>query len=245
MPLATRTWGEGPVRIGLIHGMAGSAELWTDFAELVAARHDATVIAVDLRGHGATGPAPGTSPAYRVADFAGDVVAALPGGLDVVVGHSLGGRVLAAAVDRLAPGRAIYLDPAFSLPLTGTRLGRLLVGARVSTSAAAWQLARVPAVRPELRARFARASAAWDRRTVAGVTPDLLSPIEVAPPVVPSVLVPSARSIMTRPRLARALADAGWRVEVLARSAHDLPGLHPRETADLLADDLGAVGGRR
>ena len=74
-------------------------------------RPAATVTTVDLRGHGASD----RSDDYGIDAFADDLVETLPTGLDLVVGHSLGGTVLERAVGRLAPAHALYLDPGFRL----------------------------------------------------------------------------------------------------------------------------------
>jgi pimeloyl-ACP methyl ester carboxylesterase len=79
-------------------------------------------VAIDARGHGRSGRAPG---AYRVADYVPDLVDYLRRGLSepaIVIGHSLGGN-LAAAVAAEAPERvrAVVLeDP--PLVMAGPRL---------------------------------------------------------------------------------------------------------------------------
>jgi len=109
--LHTKQYGGGSKRIALIHGVSGDHRMFHDLTDRLTAR-DYTVIGVDLRGHG-------ESPhvdSYEISDFADDLVETLPRGLDVVVGHSLGGVVLIEAVERLQPKRAIYLDPAWFVP---------------------------------------------------------------------------------------------------------------------------------
>ena len=77
---------------------------------------------VDLRGHGASD----RSDVYTVEAFADDLVETLPTGLDLVVGHSLGGTVLERAVGRLAPAPRALPRPGFRLKLPTEGLaGRL------------------------------------------------------------------------------------------------------------------------
>ena len=121
MRLATATHGDGPRRIALVHGLSADGALWHGLTERIVADGGATVTTVDLRGHGASD----RSDVYTVEAFADDLVETLPTGLDLVVGHSLGGTVLERAVARLAPAHALYLDPGFRLrsPREGLRAG--------------------------------------------------------------------------------------------------------------------------
>jgi pimeloyl-ACP methyl ester carboxylesterase len=111
--LATREYGSGSKRIALLHGVSGNHRMFQDLIDRLTER-DYTVIGVDLRGHGDSPHAD----SYEVSDFADDVVETLPAGLDVIAGHSLGGVVLIEAVERLRPERAIYLDPAWFVPVS-------------------------------------------------------------------------------------------------------------------------------
>lgn len=237
MKLATRTWGAGTREIALVHGINGTGELWHDFAELIAAEHDVTVTAVDLRGHGDSRRAD----SYRLGDFSGDLVDTLPAGLDVIIGHSLGGRVLADAVGRLRPARAVYLDPGFRMTLPATGLGNLLLrrGPGVGALVAALFSHGTPGLSPENRARARRSTARWDRRMTREVLVDLTAnPLPVAPPVVPSTVVPSEGSPLLKPAHLDELRAAGWDVRPFPSSKHDMATLNPRGTADLLADLL-------
>lgn len=94
----------------LVHGLLSDHGAWCRVApELVARGY--RVLMPDLRGHG-------QSPRgeYTPHAWAGDLVDTLPSGVDLAVGHSLGGMALALAVDRLAPRRAVYVDPAWKIP---------------------------------------------------------------------------------------------------------------------------------
>jgi pimeloyl-ACP methyl ester carboxylesterase len=89
--LNLRTWGDGPRRILLLHGIGSNAAGWwrlgPDLAEAGWA-----VTAPDLRGHGDS-PSGGEP---TLAACAADVLG-LGGGWDVVQGHSLGGAVALVA----------------------------------------------------------------------------------------------------------------------------------------------------
>ncbi|HUU61825.1 MAG TPA: alpha/beta hydrolase [Acidimicrobiia bacterium] len=110
--LQVRTWGAGPRRILLLHGISSSADGWWRLASDLADR-GWSVTAPDLRGHG-------RSPAgedYLLPSYATDVLA-LGDGWDAVLGHSLGGAVAVLASTR-NPAWAVRLvlqDPALILP---------------------------------------------------------------------------------------------------------------------------------
>jgi pimeloyl-ACP methyl ester carboxylesterase len=93
----------------LIHGVTSSSRTWWRVGPALAAR-GFQVVAVDLRGHGAS---PRTAAGLSAADLAADVVATVEGPVDLLVGHSLGALVaLELAVRR--PGfarRLVVEDP--------------------------------------------------------------------------------------------------------------------------------------
>ncbi len=99
-----------PRRALVLHGLGSDARtMWQVTGRLVEAGFE--VHAVDLRGHG-------RSPAaerYAVEDMIEDV-ALLGGGWDLVVGHSLGGAILAnLLVEDGYAARAVLLDPALTV----------------------------------------------------------------------------------------------------------------------------------
>ncbi|MDH2444572.1 alpha/beta hydrolase [Amnibacterium sp. CER49] len=240
MHLAVTTEGDGPVRVALVHGVVGSSLGWHD---LVAAAEAAepgrcTFLLPDLRGHGASARAD----RYRMTDFASDLVETLPTGLDCVVGHSLGGRVLADAVAALQPERAVYLDPGFTvgLPTTGP------------AAALFWHL---PGLGPVLNRLYrqtdrrwgadnrARARAGHRRFDSAALLPVLRDaaehPVVPAPPAVPSTVVLTDDGFRVVPdALLAALTDAGWDVRRLPGVRHDLHLQAPERTYELIRDLL-------
>jgi pimeloyl-ACP methyl ester carboxylesterase len=82
--------GSGPVLL-LIHGMAGALDTWRSVIEPLA--RDATVLAVDLPGHGSSSPGGGDYSLGSLATFLRDVLLALGHDRVTLVGHSLGGGI--------------------------------------------------------------------------------------------------------------------------------------------------------
>jgi hypothetical protein len=103
-------------------------------------------------------------------------------GVELAVGHSLGGLVLARVVDRVRPARAVYVDPAWA-PLPGPEAVDYFRGQK------SWSVERLAAEQPRWPAKAVRhkhaALARWDPDSLAvavgfpGYRP--------APPTVPSL----------------------------------------------------------
>ena len=112
LALACNSWGPGPPRVLLIHGLSSAGPVWRRVGEeLAAAGHSS--LAPDLRGHGASPR--GTR--YRIEDYTADVLHSCRGPWDLVVGHSLGGAVAVfaqEAVPRFA-ARLLLIDPAIDV----------------------------------------------------------------------------------------------------------------------------------
>ena len=111
---------EGGPPVLLLHGVTRRWQDWLTVLPGLAPRWQA--FALDLRGHGKSDRTPG---AYRIADYVPDVVDFLRRGLDepaIVIGHSLGANVAAAAAAE-APERVRALvleDP--PLEMAGPRI---------------------------------------------------------------------------------------------------------------------------
>lgn len=82
--------GSGPVLL-LIHGMAGALGTWRSVIDPLA--RNATVLAVDLPGHGASSPGGGDYSLGSLAAGLRDVLTALGHDRATLVGHSLGGGI--------------------------------------------------------------------------------------------------------------------------------------------------------
>lgn len=109
MKLNTHVWGSGDRTALLVHGIMSDHRTWRRVGPALADL-GYRVIGVDLRGHGESGRG-----AYSAEIFADDLVETLPAGAELAIGHSLGGMALSLAVERLAPVRAVYSDPAWAL----------------------------------------------------------------------------------------------------------------------------------
>ena len=233
MRLAQREWGNGSRTLAIVHGINGSAALWQWFAEQLVERFDYHVVAVDLRGHGASGRASG----YRLDDFAADLVESLPAGLDVVLGHSLGGRIVERALPTLKPARAIYLDPGFAVGMPAFVRNAPGLQAFISRMLAISAPGVPVAARPLKR----QTTSEWDRRMSRQIVLDLAdNHVAVAAPLVPSTVLLSHRSPLVPARYAARLREVGWDIRVFPRAKHDMYLLDPTGTIDRLEDVLSA-----
>lgn len=88
--IAYEVTGDGPPLV-LVHGITESRRGWDPLVPALAEDH--TVVALDVRGHGESGPA-ATYDTRAMADDVAAVVAPLDLGPPVVVGHSMGGIVV-------------------------------------------------------------------------------------------------------------------------------------------------------
>jgi lipase len=113
LSLAAHEWGKAgsPVLVCL-HGVTNQGRHFAGLAERLADRFH--VVALDLRGHGAST----WEPPWHLEQHVTDVLAAAPAEPAVWLGHSFGGRiayeVAAAAPDRVE--RLVLLDPAIRIP---------------------------------------------------------------------------------------------------------------------------------
>ncbi|MEU1227796.1 alpha/beta fold hydrolase [Streptomyces sp. NPDC005828] len=217
MRLHTTTWGSGDRTALLVHGIMADHRTWRQVGPALAER-GYRVIAVDLRGHGASDRAAGPE-AYRPQDHADDLVASLPAGADLAVGHSLGGLVLAGAVERLAPARAVYSDPAWHLAAgpCGYRAdlfvrGKSMTREQIRGFNPHWSDEDVDVEMASVRD--------WDERSAHGLTPFVGADLWPARPVVPSLVTLADPSTLVRPEHARMLADRGFEVRTVKGAGH-------------------------
>ncbi|MEI7032841.1 alpha/beta fold hydrolase [Streptomyces pratensis] len=207
MRLATRVWGDGPRTAVLVHGIMTDSRTWNRVAPAVADR-GYRVIAVDLRGHGASG----RGETYTPAALAVDLLDTLPPAPDLAIGHSLGSAALLLSLPRLRCARAVHCDPAWlSRP-------RDLAALRAVKHA----------TRQELRAAHPRwhddditaehdALAAWDPGSVAALAhlPGL-----PAAPAVPSLVLLADPSERVPPAVAATLRRRGWHTRTVDGAGH-------------------------
>lgn len=108
--------GSGGIPVVFVHGLAGDHSVWA--AQLAHLRRSRRAVALDLHGMGES--APSASGDYSIGSFAADVAAVvveLRLGRVVLVGHSMGGHVI-AAVAAARPGMVaglLFDDPAGDL----------------------------------------------------------------------------------------------------------------------------------
>ncbi|MEU8471079.1 alpha/beta hydrolase [Streptomyces sp. NPDC029006] len=214
MRLHTHEWGTGDRIAVLVHGIMSDHRTWHRVAPVLADK-GYRVIAVDLRGHGASGR--GT---YSPEHWADDLVETLPAGAELAMGHSLGAMVLAGAVERLAPARAVYCDPAWEVR-------EKLVAA--SAYFAAFKTAGRSMIR-NLNPRWddvdvdveLAALAAWDPATAA-VLPGIYAVGRTpARPVVPSLVLLAGAGELHRAGLDAELVRRGFEMRTVEGAGHTL-----------------------
>lgn len=108
MRLHTREWGSGDQVAVLVHGMMGESRQFWEVGPALAKR-GFHAIAVDLPGHGHSG----RCLSGGMAAFADGLVESVPERPSLAIGQSLGAMVIANALPRLKPERAVYVDIPF------------------------------------------------------------------------------------------------------------------------------------
>lgn len=207
MRLATRVWGKGPRTAVLVHGIMTDSRTWNRAAPAVADR-GYRVIAVDLRGHGASDH----GEIYTPAALAADLLETLPAGPDLAIGHSLGSAALLLAVPGLRCARAVHCDPAW------VRRPRDPAALR-AVKHATWKEIRAAHPRwhdDDITAEH-QALATWDPRSV-----DALAHLPGLPPapVVPSLILLADPSERIPPVAATTLRRRGWYTRTVRGAGH-------------------------
>ncbi|HET6859675.1 MAG TPA: alpha/beta fold hydrolase [Streptomyces sp.] len=215
MQLHTHTWGEGDRLALLIHGMMADHRTWRRVGPALAAK-GYRVIAVDLRGHGASARG-----AYSPEAFADDVVETLPAGAELAVGHSLGGLTLSLAVDRLRPARAVYADPAWHLAAPGEGFGpdvfaqfKAAPRERIAAMNPRWDEEDVTIELETVRM--------WDEASALGLAS--LTGVDLLPakPVVPSLVQLADPSFLIDAAKAALLEERGFEVRTVRGAGHTI-----------------------
>jgi pimeloyl-ACP methyl ester carboxylesterase len=222
MKLTVHTTGSGSKSVALFHGISGEAAMFADLTQILADRFDYTVYGVDLRGHGDSPRAD----SYSLPELADDVVDSLPTGLDLVMGHSLGGRVLLDSVGRLLPRRAVYLDPALRVASSASvTAGRANVGEHEDGSPFSTEelTAANPGWGPANIERARTSHSHWD----ASMFEQLMSGVAEAnapagTPAVPSLILLAENSPLIDASFADELSAVGWEVRVQKGAGHNL-----------------------
>jgi len=154
--IAYETHGSGEPTLILVHGWSCDARYWREQLTHFAARH--RVVTVDLAGHGHSGAGRDD---YTMSSFGEDVRAvadAVGGDRLILVGHSMGGLVVAEAA-RLLPGRVLGLIGVDSLhdlgfPVTKEHAAEIIAPLEADFPAACRQFA-ASMIRPGMDADLA------------------------------------------------------------------------------------------
>ncbi|MFD5872677.1 alpha/beta fold hydrolase [Streptomyces sp. NPDC060322] len=207
MKLATAVWGNGPRTAVLVHGIMTDSGTWNRVAPAVADR-GYRLIAVDLRGHGASGH----SETYTPEVLAADLLETLPPDPDLAIGHSLGSAALLLAMPRLRCARAVHCDPAW------VRRPRDLAALR-AVKHATWHELRTAHPRwhdDDITAEL-RALATWDPESVAALAhlPGLPTT-----PAAPSLVLLADPSERIPPVAAATLRRSGWYTRTVDGAGH-------------------------
>ncbi|GEB55622.1 alpha/beta fold hydrolase [Streptomyces gardneri] len=219
MRLHTTTWGSGDRTALLVHGLMADHRTWRRVGPALASR-GYRVMAVDLRGHGASARAAGPEE-YRPEDYADDLVETLPAGADLAVGHSLGGLALARAVERLKPARAVYSDPAWHLksgpfgyvPELFVR-GKSLSRDFVKEFNPGWSDDDLDTEMESVRV--------WDERSAYGLVDVVGTDMWPAHPVVPSLVTLADPSALIPAGDAAMLEGRGFTLRTVAGAGHTI-----------------------
>ncbi|MFF0226788.1 alpha/beta fold hydrolase [Streptomyces sp. NPDC004629] len=214
MKLHTRQWGEGDRVAVLVHGIMADHRTWRRVGPALADR-GYRVVAVDLRGHGASGRGE-----YSADSWAGDLVDTLAAAPELAIGHSLGAMALAGAVERLAPGRAVYCDPAWEMrPEAGAGAARFAAFKdatrdMITSLNPRWEEADVEVELATL--------AAWDPRTAQAIAAVYAVSRTPARAVVPSLVLTADPSTLVSAELQGRLTRSGFEVRTVGGAGHTL-----------------------
>ncbi|MEV6953636.1 alpha/beta hydrolase [Streptomyces sp. NPDC051183] len=215
MQLHTETWGEGDRVALLIHGIMADHRTWRRVGPALADR-GYRVIAVDLRGHGASGRGE-----YSPELYADDVVETLPVGAELAIGHSLGGLTLSLAVARLRPERAVFSDPGWYLTSPDPDFGlealarfKAAPKEQIRAMNPRWEEADVDIELETL--------AVWDESTALSLAPLIGVDLMPTAPVVPSLVQLADPSFLITEERAALLKERGFEVRSVAGAGHTI-----------------------
>lgn len=215
MRLHTHTWGTGERIALLVHGIMADHRTWRRVGPALAAL-GYRAVAVDLAGHGESPR--GDRAAYVPERLADDLVETLPAGAELAVGHSLGGLALSLAAERLAPRRAVYVDPAWRLSV-GEGLGpEVFAEFKYATRA------QIRMLNPRWDAEDvdieAATLAAWDEESARALAPYSGRDLSPAAPAVKSLVTLADPSHLVPPEAAADLVARGFEVRTVEGAGH-------------------------
>ncbi|MBX6385451.1 MAG: alpha/beta hydrolase [Microbispora sp.] len=198
--------------------MMGDSRSWGEIGPVLAAR-GYRVIAVDLPGHGRSA----ADPEADMESFATSLLESVPARPALAIGHSLGGSVLAAAVERLRPERVVYVETPFGPGRESLDVAAFT--AELEASKAARTAESLRRDRPWWSERdvAAEADAArlFDVATMVSVHAKRVGGPDNTPPLVaPSLLVLAEPSAYVPPEAADRLRKAGFEVRTIPGAGH-------------------------
>lgn len=220
MILHSRQWGSGDRVAVLLHGMMGDSGGWWQVGPALAER-GYRVIAVDLPGHG-------RSPRSEHADlesFVSSLLESVPAEPALAMGHSMGGSVLAAAVERLRPGRAVYIDVPFYEAVDEVT-DPLALAAELSAAKAARTLEKLEVdrswwSRQDMLAEVESAKL-WDVPTMVSLSCSAARRDLTPTTAVPSLMVRAEPSQWVSPEYAARLETLGFEVRSVEGAGHSV-----------------------
>jgi len=238
MKLYTRSWGAGPHVAVLLHGMMGDSRSWWQVGPALAER-GYRALAVDLPGHGRS---PGSERA-TVESFVTSLLETVPAEPALAIGQSMGGSILAAAVDRLEPRRAVYVDTPFgATPATNTDTAALSAGYTASKRQRTMENLRRD--RPwwsetDMRVE-AEAARCFDVPTAAAVSASAAGRDFTPTAAIPSLMIRPEPSDYVSPADAAGLEAVGFSVRSVPGAGHTVWYGHVEQFMTALDDWLRA-----
>lgn len=214
-----RVWGEaGPTAL-LVHGLFADADNWWRVGPALA-DHGYRVVAPDLLGHGSAERLAPDAP-YTPRRWADALVADSPlADIDLAIGHSLGGLVLALGAERLLPRRTVFLDPTWRMSAEQHEQFATLWREQLGwTSREQWQRAFPAWADGDLDSRM-EGLAAMDPRAIDGLAPGGGHDLRPREPVGRSLIVAAEGSAFVPPADQEAFAMRGFDVRVLPGVGH-------------------------
>ncbi|MFD9389608.1 alpha/beta fold hydrolase [Streptomyces sp. NPDC060000] len=235
MRLHTQEWGTGERVAVLVHGIMSDHRTWHELVPVLTGR-GYRVLAVDLRGHGASARG-----RYEPRLFAEDLVETLPAAPEVALGHSLGALALALAVAELRPARAVYSEPAWQLAGAHGSLDPALFTLFKRSSRALAALSRPPRNGDGSSERLDERTAAeqqalerWDENTALALSSHRYIDHTPEQAVVPSLVQASDPSMLVSAEMRAELVRRGFEV----RTVPDAPHAIHRDRFDAFVESL-------
>jgi pimeloyl-ACP methyl ester carboxylesterase len=220
-----RHWGTGNRVAVLLHGMGSDSSTWHAVGPALATR-GYRVAAPDLPGHGQS-PRDRDATVASVTQSVLDSVQPRPA---LAIGHSLGGLILAAAINQLRPLQAIYVDIPLG-PGPATSVARDTLEAEFASDRAASTISGLRTARPWWTEREiqieAKAATLWDVETASSLWASVLKhdftpPTEAGTVTTPSIMVHAVPSDSIRPEHLARLADRGVKLRGIPGADHTI-----------------------